>query len=51
MTRPNITKSIYGVTPEEMFRLTAAFTAIRNPDIREEFLSAIEAWAQDQWVR
>ncbi len=51
MTRPDIITSIYGVTPEEMFRLATAYTAIRSPDTREEFLSAIEAWAQDQWVR
>ena len=33
----------YKVTPEEMFRLVTAFSAIRDPKIRAEFLSSIGA--------
>ncbi len=45
-----MTKTIYGLTEEELFRLTAAFTAIRDPAIRAEFLRTVEAWAEDQWT-
>ncbi len=37
------------LTPNELFRLFAAYSAIRKPAIRAEFLRTIEAWAQDQW--
>lgn len=39
----------YKLTPDEVFRLLAAYAAIRDPAIRAEFLSSIEAWTQDQW--
>ncbi|GLO71337.1 hypothetical protein MACH17_28540 [Phaeobacter inhibens] len=38
------------LSPEELFRLNVAFVSIRDPAIRAEFLSTIEAWAQDQWL-
>ena len=44
-----MTKAVYGVTEAELFRLTSAFTAIRDPAIRAEFLRTVEAWAQEQW--
>ncbi|MEM0989032.1 MAG: hypothetical protein AAGK00_09120 [Pseudomonadota bacterium] len=39
----------YDLTQHELFRLNAAYTAIRKPDIRAEFLELVEAWAKDQW--
>ncbi len=39
-----MTKAIYDLSEEELFRLTSAYTAIRT-----EFLRTIEAWATDQW--
>lgn len=39
----------YDLTPEELFRLKCAYTAIRDPKIRAEFLTTLEAWAEDQW--
>lgn len=45
MNRP-----IYGLSTEELFRLQAAYGAIRDPKIRSEFLTLVEAWAQDQWT-
>ena len=44
-----MTKTIYNLTEDELFRLTSAYTAIRDPAIRAEFLRTVEAWAQDQW--
>lgn len=44
-----MTKPIYGLTEAELFRLQTAYTAIRDPAIRAEFLRTIEAWAEDQW--
>jgi len=41
--------SPYNLTPEELFRLVTAYAAIRDPKIRAEFLSSIEAWREDQW--
>ena len=41
--------SIYGMTETDLFRMITAFTAIRSPKIRSEFVRTIEAWAQDQW--
>lgn len=40
----------YSLTPDELFRLVTAYTAIRDPAIRTEFLTSIEAWVEDQWV-
>ncbi len=46
--KPDITaQTVYGVTTEEMFRLYAAYAAIRDSKIRAEFLATVEAWAQD----
>lgn len=42
-------KTVYDLQPTELFRLTAAYVAIRDPDIRAEFLQTVEAWARDQW--
>lgn len=42
-------KSAYEITPEEVFRLVCAYTAIKEPRIRQEFLSGIEAWSKDQF--
>ena len=42
-------KTAYDMTPEELFRLVTAYTAIRDPAIRAEFLRTVEAWATDQW--
>lgn len=44
-----MTKTIYRLTQAELFRLNVAYAAIRDPDIRAEFLRTVEAWAQDQW--
>ena len=41
--------SVYGIKETDIFRLITAFTAIRSPEIRAEFLRTVEAWAQDQW--
>jgi len=43
-------RSIYGISEEDIFRLVTAFSAIRSPKIRAEFLRTLEAWAQDQWT-
>lgn len=43
--------NIYGMTEAELFRLVTAYTAIRDPAIRAEFLRTVEAWADDQWDR
>lgn len=45
-----MTTTIYGLTEAELFRLTTAYTAIKDPTIRAEFLRTVEAWAQDQWM-
>lgn len=37
------------LTETELFRLTCAYIAIRDPAIRAEFLELVEAWAVDQW--
>ncbi len=42
--------TVYGVNQQELLRLICAYTAIRDPAIRQEFLTTIEAWAKDQWV-
>ena len=42
-------QAVYHHTEAELFRLTCAYIAIRDPNIRAEFLRTIEAWAQDQW--
>jgi len=42
--------SVNGMTDADLFRLITTFTAIRNLEVRAEFLQAIEAWAQDQWM-
>ena len=47
---PPETPATYGITPHELFRLNAAYAAIRKPQIRAEFLELIESWAKDQWV-
>lgn len=44
-----MTQSIYGLTETGIFRLLTAFAAIRDPNVRAEFLRTVEAWAQDQW--
>lgn len=44
-----MTKAIYDLSEEEIFRLTSAYSAIRDPAIRREFLRTVEAWAADQW--
>lgn len=44
-----MTHNIYGITETDLFRLVTAFTAIKNPSIRAEFLRTIEAWAVEQW--
>ena len=41
--------SIYGMTETDVFRLVVAFTAVRDPATRSEFLRTIEAWPSDQW--
>ncbi len=41
--------TVYQLSETELFRLTAAYTAIRDPKIRAEFLRTVEAWAIDQW--
>ena len=47
--RPPNPETVYGVTEAEIFRLTCAYTAIRKPEIRAEFLRTVEAWAKEQW--
>lgn len=42
--------SVYGIQETDFFRLIAAFTATRSPEIRTEFLRTVEAWAKDQWL-
>lgn len=44
-----MTKAIYDLSEDEIFRLTSAYTAIRDPAIRTEFQRTVEAWAVDQW--
>jgi hypothetical protein len=44
-----MTHNIYGVTEADLFRLVTAYSAIKNPTIRAEFLRTVEAWAVDQW--
>ncbi len=44
-----MTKITNDLTETELFRLTCAYIAIRNPAIRAEFLELLEAWAADQW--
>lgn len=44
-----MTQAINDLTEWELFRLTSAYTTIRDPAIRAEFLRTVEAWAQDQW--
>jgi len=44
-----MTQTVYSLTEHELFRLTCAYTAIRDPVIRAEFLRTVEAWAEDQW--
>ncbi|MEM6713311.1 MAG: hypothetical protein AAF590_13675 [Pseudomonadota bacterium] len=41
--------SVYDIKESDIFRLITAFTAIRSPEIRAEFLRTVEAWAKDQW--
>ena len=41
--------SSYDLTPDELFRLVTAYTAIRDPKIRAEFLRTVEAWVDDRW--
>lgn len=43
-------RTTYGLSPDELFRVQTAYGAIRDPKIRTEFLTLIEAWAQDQWT-
>ncbi|MGH1399496.1 MAG: hypothetical protein ACRBCT_09815 [Alphaproteobacteria bacterium] len=44
-----MTRATNDITETELFRLTCAYIAIRDPAIRAEFLRSIEAWAVDQW--
>ncbi|SMX28187.1 hypothetical protein TRP8649_02302 [Pelagimonas phthalicica] len=44
-----MTYNFYGITEAELFRLITAYSAIKNPSIRAEFLRTVEAWAMDQW--
>ncbi|SPF81350.1 hypothetical protein [Pseudoprimorskyibacter insulae] len=44
-----MSKTIYGITEAELFRLKCAYSAVRDPIIRAEFLRTVEAWAHDQW--
>lgn len=44
-----MSKTVYDHTEAELFRLTCAYTAIRDPKIRAELLYTVEAWAKDQW--
>lgn len=44
-----MSKAVYDQTETELFRLTCAYTAIRDPRIRAEFLHTVEAWAREQW--
>lgn len=46
-TRENA--AAYGVTQHEIFRLTCAFTAIRDPKTRSNILLTVEEWVVDQW--
>ncbi|UWQ31641.1 hypothetical protein K3555_13670 [Leisingera sp. M527] len=43
-------QSSYDVTPEELFRLLLAYTAIRKPETRTEILTAVEKLTMDQWM-
>ena len=45
-----MTQTTYSLTPDELFRLFIAYSAIRNPGIRARFLETINARAEDQWV-
>lgn len=45
-----MTQTVYSLTEHEIFRLTCAYAAIRNPAIRAEFLRTVEAWADEQWM-
>ncbi|MEL7444343.1 MAG: hypothetical protein AAGK02_00845 [Pseudomonadota bacterium] len=50
MTHPQPPPATYTLTQHEIFRLTCAYTAIRKPEIRAEFLELLESWAKDQWL-
>ncbi len=42
-------ETIIPITEGELYRLEVAYTSIKDPAIRAEFLSTLEAWTQDQW--
>jgi hypothetical protein len=39
---------IIHITEDEFYRLEVAYTSIRDPAIRAEFLRTIEVWVLDQ---
>jgi len=41
--------TVFKTKPDEIFRLLCAYVAIRDPRIRREFLTTVEAWAGDQF--
>ena len=41
--------NIYGITEADFFRLAPAYTAIKSPSIRVEFLRAVKVVAVEQW--
>jgi hypothetical protein len=43
--------TVYNLTEAELFRLTTAYTAIKDPKARKEFLILVEAWANEQWPK
>ena len=42
--------AIIHITETELYRLEVAYTSIKDPAIRAEFLSSMEAWVQDQSI-
>lgn len=41
-------ETIIHITETELYRLEVAYTSIKDPKIRAEFLRTLEAWVQDQ---
>ena len=48
MTLNREPEEIIHITDTEMYRLEVAYTSIRDPDIRAEFLRSMEAWVLEQ---
>lgn len=43
-----MSETVIHITETELYRLEVAYTSIRDPAIRAEFLRTLEAWVFDQ---